>query len=260
MKNDTPEIEDESDCKGDLNSCDRSCNLSNHTKEKYLYWCKNGMPDLPAQNDWDEQKDIDVVDWRRARQVLEHEDNLLLERAKLLLASQTVLTAFYYFVFQSGEIGKDGFQLVGLIVISSFGCILAVFIALGMRAARIHQRKIIKWWHFRFGYEKNSEWLPGRMTRQPPIAGNDPEFFYISDIPYSIVAWVIFVLWVCVLGYSFSLLSKSENDFPKNGTDVIGNVILIDPGSAGENYVCIRSTIFEEPSQSQLICQALEMR
>ena len=169
------------------------------------------QPLVHNSEQWDEQKDCHVVDWRRARQVLQHEDWLIIERVKLLLASQTLLSASFYFVHKLTEKTNEVISLLlhlcVLIGIAGFGVFLAMYISRGMKAARAHQDKIIWWWYSRFDYvPKQGDPLPAMMAMQPPIAGKDPTI--ISErrlVNYDVIARVFAIMWVIALTYSIVL-------------------------------------------------------
>jgi len=190
---------------------------------KYRYRYKQEWID-PNNIDWIEkmeekshESNYIFMDWLRVRQVLEHEDYLLIERAKLLLAVQTILSAMIYFSV------KDGANSNIPAVISVFGILMSAHLTIGMYKAKIHQNKIIDWWFSRVGFESRRSrkrflypisWLlnklrirvatekppridlPLMMKRQPPVAGKDPGIDRIHwSIPYWAMGGLFCILW-----------------------------------------------------------------
>lgn len=162
------------------------------------------------------------MDWLRVRQVLEHEDYLLIERAKLLLAVQTILSAMIYFFIKDGSL-----SIYFPSAICVFGILMSAHLSVGMYKAKIHQNKVIDWWFSRVGFESKRErkrflhplvWLldklrirdrsedhprqdlPALMKRQPPVAGKDPGIDRIHwSIPYWGIGGMFCLLWVLAL-------------------------------------------------------------
>jgi len=159
------------------------------------------------------------MDWVRVRQVLEHEDYLLIERAKLLLAVQTILSAMIYFSIKDGISDRVFPALVCL-----FGVLMSGHLAFGMYKAKIHQNKVIDWWFSRVGFQSKRGRkrllrplfylldklpiqvekedspridLPSLMKRQPPIAGKDPGIDRTHwSVPYWGIGGMFFILWL----------------------------------------------------------------
>jgi len=185
--------------------------------KKYLYPIEYQHLTL---REWDEQTDCHVVDWRRARQILQHEDWLIVERVKILFTAQAALSAAFYFLHrfkQSNTLKKIylDFTLIDVVIliVTFFGVFLAWYISRGMKAARAHQDKVIEWWYSRFNYVPRSDMcLPPRMGLQPPIAGNDPSVgskrFMIG---YSVIALGFAILWGCACVFSFTFNDSTSN-------------------------------------------------
>ena len=82
---------------------------------------------LKVSSDGSYENDRVFMDWLRVRQVLEHEDYLLIERAKLLLAVQTILSALIYFVLNSSY---DSVILPCTLCV--FGMLMSLHLTVGM--------------------------------------------------------------------------------------------------------------------------------
>ena len=115
----------------------------NRMTRRYLYpeW------DIDERTGESYETDPVYMDWVRVREVLQHEDYLLIERAKLLFAVQTILSAMIYFVLDSG---KDEYLFPSMLCF--FGAAMSLHLTVGMYKAKVHQNKIIDWWFSRVGW------------------------------------------------------------------------------------------------------------
>jgi len=173
---------------------------------------------LKVSSDESYEKDRLFMDWLRVRQVLEHEDYLLIERAKLLLAVQTILSALIYFVLNSSYN-----SVVLPCSLCVFGMLMSLHLTVGMYKAKNHQNKIINWWFSRVGWTSRKEhagfWspvirfvyifrfqfrkkrpsekdLPDELRLQPPVAGKDPGIVkYNWSLPYWGIGGMFCIIW-----------------------------------------------------------------
>src|SRR4030095_9944176 len=130
-------------------------------------------PEIPAKPEFDERTDRFICDWKRARELIQHEDNLINHRTQWLSAINGFLLAGY-FVSQSAvnidadlkQFSKFGIPLVGLVI--SF----AVKIALS--AAMLQRGETVAWGHRRKAFDPSN--LPEspddcKNFRHPQIVG-----------------------------------------------------------------------------------------
>lgn len=190
---------------------------------KYLYPSKLVKKKTPV--DWDEQKDPLVVDWKRVRNLMEHENYLIIERAKILLASQSLLSAAFYFAYSSVALERSGLQPGVLFAVASIGLVLALYIAVGMYTAKIQHKKLLEWWFSRVGYKRGMASLPDSMAAQPPICGRDPGSKKLMwSFPYCTVAILFVVLWISALALAFKYKSSSVDRIEFLGNSQLGEV------------------------------------
>lgn len=148
----------------------------------------------PEEPDWDEFHDPEIVDWKRVRSAIEHENELTNHRLTWLLTSQAFLFAAFALVFQASTKTdvKDELRpfyqyiLAGFAVTGLFAC---AYLSLGLLAAQRQHERLEAWWAKR--EQKMSR-------RHPPICGISPLFFlklpYYSFPLVFVVAWIIFLL------------------------------------------------------------------
>lgn len=168
------------------------------SRKKFLYPSEVVDDDHPKN--WHEQKEPLIVDWKRVRGLMEHENYLVIERAKILLASQSLLSAAFYFAHSSNTLELSGYQPYVLFGIAILGLMLAVYIAFGMYTAKTQHNKLLEWWFSRVGYKRRMGALPKDMATQPPICGRDPGSKQLRwSIPYCTVAILFAAMWTCAL-------------------------------------------------------------
>jgi hypothetical protein len=147
----------------------------------------------PSDSKWDEFHDPEIVDWKRVRSALEHENTLTNHRLTWLLTSQGFLFAAFALVFEAStkndvkpEIRVVYEWILGGLAIT--GILVSVWIGLGIQTAGEQHDCLERWWKDRRKDE----------TRHPPICGHGPRL--ILRLPYSafgsifVVAWLIFLL------------------------------------------------------------------
>lgn len=120
--------------------------------------------------DWDDGNDIAIVDWKRIRESLEHENLLKNQRVTWLLSSQGFLFASYVLTFTSTT-KKDFDQTYSPILevllasIAATGIIIAFLLFLGVRAAEVQHKALQEWWVSRYTLE---------AVEHPPVCGSKP--------------------------------------------------------------------------------------
>jgi hypothetical protein len=120
--------------------------------------------------DWDDGNDIAIIDWKRIRESLEHENLLKNQRVTWLLSSQGFLFASYVLTFTATT--KKDFDPVFapilevlLASIAATGIVIAFLLFLGVRAAEVQHKALQLWWENRYKFE---------AMDHPPICGSKP--------------------------------------------------------------------------------------
>lgn len=136
--------------------------------------------------EWDEFNDPEIVDWKRVRSAIEHENMLLNHRFTWLLTSQGFLASGFYFVWQASNnpaLSPDGKLLLQLILFTVVfvGLFTAVHLTLGLRAAHIQHDALRDWWKKR----------PKTSGRHPEICGSDPLLPYFYFALVFAFAWIV---------------------------------------------------------------------
>lgn len=143
-------------------------------------------------SDWDEFKDADLVDWKRVRSSIEHENHLMNHRLTWLLTSQGFLLGGFLLVFQASTGDKIAeasrpFCRYVMAALAGTGIPIAVFLRLSLRAAEQQHDELRQWWDRR----KPSH-------DHPPICGHYPEWYFVfaySGLPLVFVAgWLVLLL------------------------------------------------------------------
>jgi hypothetical protein len=160
----------------------------------------------PEQENWDEFHDVDIVNWKRVRSALEHENLLVNHRLTWLLSSQAFLFAAFAIIFQ--ESAKNDvdpnrrvlyqFILAGL---SITGVLVAFYIQRPIRTAEIQHENLVKWWRMQKLRDINAH---------PPICGEPSRrdrYLPQSNFP---IVFVSTALYGIVL-VAFGSFQKAKN-------------------------------------------------
>lgn len=152
--------------------------------------------DLWHHNRWDELRDDQIVDWKRTRAVIEHENQLINHRITWLLLLQGALVTW------SGEsIAKvlgveqctatsDCHQIESLLPVALIGALVSIFISFTLSQAEKQIQGAVEWWKKRVG-DHDNEWF------HPPIF---PSADWISySHKYSVLGWLFSCFWGAVL-------------------------------------------------------------
>jgi hypothetical protein len=148
----------------------------------------------PDESDWDEFHDPEIVDWKRVRSSIEHENTLTNHRFTWLLTSQGFLFGAFALAFQASTSHNptgDTRSLYQYIMsgLAFTGIMASGYHSLGLLAAHQQHQRLEQWWR-----ERPKE----DPSRHPPICGTAPRlFFYLPyhSFPFVfVVAWVFFVL------------------------------------------------------------------
>lgn len=146
----------------------------------------------PTETDWTEFSDCEMIDWKRARSLIEHENELTHHRQTWLMTSQGFLFAAYALVASSSvkniEIApRLQFVLpVLLAMIAVIGLVISVFIGKSITQAEIQHEAVHKWWSDKHGKSDG---------RHPDIAGHVHKWLKPSNLPAVFSAfWVLCLL------------------------------------------------------------------
>jgi hypothetical protein len=128
------------------------------------------MRELPNGAQWDEFHDDEIVDWKRVRSAIEHENQLTNHRVTWLLTSQGFLFAAFALVFQASTKTdvKDELRAFYQYILSGLaitGIFVSLYLRLALRAAEIQHEILRLWWKGRIG---------DRHNNHPPICGTPP--------------------------------------------------------------------------------------
>lgn len=168
---------------------------------------------LPHESDWDEFKDPEIVDWKRVRAAIEHENTLTNQRVTWLLVGQGFLLGAYMAVFgpiMKGETKSDmlPYSLGTLVVIVLAGLLLSIFLSRGVQAAFEQHNRLKKWWNDRPKADPN---------RHPRICGEEPQFRAFT-IPYYKFPWLFLPVWVLLLALVLAkFLQETQLNINVNG-------------------------------------------
>ena len=160
---------------------------------------------------WDEFHDAEIVDWKRVRSAIEHENELTNHRLTWMLTSQAFLFAAFALMFQAStktDVDKSllPFYKYVLAGISLTGILSAAYLSSGLAAAHKQHQLLEKWWADRITDD----------ARHPPISGKPPQFF----LPYYGFPFIFVLGWLV-----FTLVTLK--DFLALYADRIGFVLLI---------------------------------
>src|SRR6187399_279345 len=108
----------------------------------------------PEDPEWSEQNDPEIVDWKRVRASIEHENNLTNHRLTWLLTSQGFLFAAFVLVFQAStknDVVAEHkvfykFVLSGLMLL---GIVIAAYLRFLLQAAQTQHDVLRDWWKAR---------------------------------------------------------------------------------------------------------------
>ncbi len=105
----------------------------------------------------------ELIDWRRARALIEHENNLINHRVTWLILSQAALlgafATIYNTNFEKGDSIDKGIVAIPLLFIISFGCLICFNIYFQLRAASIQTDRVTDWWYgeaLKYDFDKES--------------------------------------------------------------------------------------------------------
>lgn len=142
------------------------------------------------QDEWDEFKDPEIVNWKRVRLAIEHENFLTNVRVTWLLSAQGFLLGAYMLVFTAstksdfvrGRLLETQWVLLAIVLA---GTLVSFFLARGVKAAHDQHTRLKKWWYKQVGKDN---------VRHPPICGNEPRF--LVTVHYYKFPYIFLPVWL----------------------------------------------------------------
>jgi heme/copper-type cytochrome/quinol oxidase subunit 4 len=166
-------------------------------------------------NSWDEFHDEEIVDWKRCRQAIEHENQLVNHRLSWLFASQGFLFAAFGAIWNGWKYSastRDSTDPITSIFVLMIICFVGIVVCAGIQKslleAEMQLASLDKWWYFSGDCNTGStyhsigerERLQGiRDAMHPPLQGGVhvrgnflSRLFSFTNTPsWFIVAWVL---------------------------------------------------------------------
>jgi hypothetical protein len=160
----------------------------------------------PSDPKWDEFHDAQIVDWKRVRSSIEHENTLTNHRLTWLLTSQGFLFAAFALVFEASTKNdvaaesRDFYKLI-LAGLAFTGILVSAFLRLSLRAAQVQHDRLRDWWQSRPGTDH---------SRHPAICGTEfgwltsnlPHHFFPYVFQFSWLFFIAAVLWNNLKSYA----------------------------------------------------------
>jgi hypothetical protein len=157
----------------------------------------NDTPYNPYTSAWTEFADQSVVDWKRVRAALEHENLLINQRFTWLLSCQGLLLAGYVLAFQSSvkpaNVRPELVSQIVLFALAFAGILTSLFLSRGIHAAHQQHDVLKRWWVDNYIEKKTNP----SLTLHPPICGNEPTMWV--TLHYHQLPIVFLLVWV-ILG------------------------------------------------------------
>ncbi|MDG4595140.1 MAG: hypothetical protein P9F75_05520 [Candidatus Contendobacter sp.] len=188
----------------------------------------------PGDTDWDEFKDIEIVDWKRVRSAIEHENTLVNHRLTWLFSSQLFLFAFFGLVFVSWikkEPNNDLVYFVPFVIgaISILAIVICMVIFCEVNSATTQLDSLQKWWDYRYRKNhKRDEKDENHDERHPPIQLWKGKPHVLLRLLWSelIPIWFL-VTWLCLfLAIACNLLSPIKDIVDTYGIYILLAVVL----------------------------------
>ena len=172
-------------------------------------------------SNWSELNDPQIVNWKRVRLAIEHENTLTNARMTWLLSAQGFLLAAYMLVFTSStkkDFEPSHFQEIQwvLLAIVIAGALISFFLFRGIKAAHDQHTRLKKWWYKQIDKDDPSH---------PPICGYEPQF--LLTIEYYKFPLIFLPIWLILAFTPFM------SDIAKNKQNVLDELSHAAPYIAG---------------------------
>lgn len=194
------------------------------------------MARLREEPEWDEYKDVCIVDWKITRAAIEHENLLTNHRLTWLLASQGFLFAIYglvlkeavpaLFAIENGSTTHPSVDMKALsalymwvlLALSVTGILVCLHLSLGLKAAHEHHARLERWFKRR----------DHPRDRRPPLAGKNPRLLRRWDVPYWLFPFIFAIAWLILLLVPF--LPYAPGFFGLLGPWLLGSLAVVVAG------------------------------
>jgi prepilin signal peptidase PulO-like enzyme (type II secretory pathway) len=179
----------------------------------------------PQDVDWNESCDPEIVDWKRVRSAIEHENMLTNQRFTWLLTSQGFLLGGFVLVFQAStkadaRVGLEQLFQIVLSALALAGILVSLHLSRGILAAHEQHKRLEDWWVRR---RKEDE------DRHPPICGKEPRF--LVTLHYHKFPVVFMIVWlILILAALYERLLAYGQEI---GVILLGSVAAVGIGSIG---------------------------
>jgi hypothetical protein len=186
---------------------------------------------LPNGSLWDEFHDPEVVNWKRCRSVIEHENNLVNHRLSWLFASQGFLYGAYgvllniwknpSVITNTKEVQLPQFSYPALLVtIALVGMLACLAVHNSITEAQKNMDELERWWYNNgCGYKSDDHRLEMRKVRDadhPPLQSFTPfhERHLIGKINYTHIPNVFCLAWLllCYIALELPIPFKQALD------------------------------------------------
>jgi hypothetical protein len=191
--------------------------------------------ELPGETVWDEFHDDEIVDWKRCRSAIEHENTLVNHRLSWLFASQSFLFASFGVVWNAWKnpSGANSVpaqtSMVFLVIIAITGIVVCTAIQQSLLCAEKQIVHIDRWWYLKGAHESGERYKDdnernmqraNRDQSHPPIQGDihiEGNFFTrvlsFTFLPnWFNAVWLLLAFTVVIeKGPSFLVRSVTEN-------------------------------------------------
>jgi protein-S-isoprenylcysteine O-methyltransferase Ste14 len=130
------------------------------------------MNEVIGGQDFDEDKDPFLCDWKRVRGLIEHEDDLIDQRTRWLTTINAVLFAGFYTI--PGAHVDDDLKLFASWALPAIGLIVSIAAKIAISQAMRQLKRAAEWWDERKKSDpRNSAKSPDDALdlRHPPIVG-----------------------------------------------------------------------------------------
>jgi hypothetical protein len=197
---------------------------------------------LPNGSLWDEFHDPEVVNWKRCRSVIEHENNLVNHRLSWLFASQGFLYGAYGVLLNiwknPSDASNDG-QLPQLsypallVTIALVGMLACLAVHNSITEAQKNMDELERWWYNKgCKYESDDHRLKTRKARDtnhPPLQSFTPfhERHLIGLINYTHIPNVFCLAWLFLCYIALELPISFKQAWALSGILIIIIIIYL---------------------------------
>ena len=175
---------------------------------------------------WAEYSSRDVVDWKRTRGAIEHENTLVNHRLIWLFTSQTVLLTLFGLVLAAkvkGEVKPEFQHYVPFVLgfTSGLAVVVCAVIADAIRGANAQLSRLEHWWH---------DTYRGQTAAHPPLQMFRRRFWSMT-LSSEALPWWFMLFWAALVGgVVFDQVDRARAlvaDNPQESLLAVGAVLLL---------------------------------